>query len=115
MGALDGLLIAWGPVQSGAVRREVAWDLLRGILPPGATLSNACPRCGGPHGPVTVTGAPWRASVSYAGGLAVVGIAPAAGIAGLGLDAESGDPATPLALERVLSMSPATLRDWTRV
>uniref|UniRef100_UPI001F563CE8 chemotaxis protein CheY n=2 Tax=Microbacteriaceae TaxID=85023 RepID=UPI001F563CE8 len=43
---------------------------------PDAVLSNPCARCGGPHGAVQVSGAPWRAAVSYAGGAAVAAIHP---------------------------------------
>ena len=56
----------------------MAWDLLRVLLAregwPDAVLSNPCARCGGPHGAVQVSGAPWRAAVSYAGGAAVAAI-----------------------------------------
>lgn len=91
--------IAWAPLppppadaaRRGAARRAVAWRLLRELLgaagAEGAVLSNPCPRCGGPHGPVRVDGAPWLASVSYTAGWAVVAICPAGGADGLGVDA----------------------------
>lgn len=89
---MSGLHLAWAPAPAGrAERRAVAWGLLRDLVARAgyadADLSNACAHCGGPHGPVVVTGAPWRASVSYAGGVAVVGIHPDT-VSAFGLDAE---------------------------
>ncbi|MBM7463583.1 4-phosphopantetheinyl transferase family protein [Microbacterium dextranolyticum] len=64
-------------------RRAVAWRMLRTMLTaegyPDATLSNPCPRCGGPHGPIQVAGAPWSASVTYAGAVAVAAVHPRVG------------------------------------
>ncbi len=99
MTALDGLRTTWRPVPVGTPRREVAWELLRALVGD-VPIANPCPFCGGPHGPVQLPGSPWRASVSYAGGLAVVGVVPLAGASAFGLDAEPGD---------------AGLRGWTRV
>lgn len=69
----------------------MSWGLVRHLLTregcADAALDNPCPHCGGPHGPVRITGAPWRASIAYAGGLAVVGIVPDA-VTAFGLDAE---------------------------
>ena len=89
---MDTVRLAWaGTDGDRAHRREVAWELLRRLLAqagsPDAELSNSCARCGGPHGAVQVTGAPWRASVSYAGALAVVAIHPGAEVP-FGIDAE---------------------------
>ncbi|WP_292831024.1 chemotaxis protein CheY [Microbacterium sp.] len=89
---MPDLRLAWAVARGGrAERREAAWALVRRLLAreghPDALLSNPCPRCGGPHGPVRVAGAPWRASVSYAGAVAVVGIHPDT-VTAFGLDAE---------------------------
>ncbi len=89
---MSGLRLAWAVAPGGrAERRERAWNLVRELLAreghADARLSNACPHCGGPHGPVTVTGAPWRASVSYAGGVVVIGIHPDT-VSAFGIDAE---------------------------
>lgn len=105
-------------MRAGEVRREVAWRLLRGMLPPGAELRNDCPRCGEPHGAVVVGGAPFLASVSYAGSLAVAAVASAASVTALGVDAEpTVDPQRDAAgLDGVLGAArAATVRDWTRV
>lgn len=97
---MDGLRVAWRSVPEGVPRRDVAWGLLRELT--GATeITNPCPFCGGPHGPVQLPGSPWRASVSYADGLAVVGVVPTADAAAFGIDAEGA--ATPGA------------RAWTRI
>jgi len=104
--------VAWAEVPDHAGRRAVAWALLRGLLPPQARLSNPCPRCGGPHGPVRVAGAPFLASVSYAGGTAVAGVVPAAVASAFGIDAEPDRDAADLA--GVLGPA-ASVRDWTRV
>lgn len=79
---MDDLRVAWGRApRARPARREVAWELLRGLLGdaghPGASLSNPCPRCGGAHGPVRIAdGVPWRASVTYAAGYAIAAISP---------------------------------------
>ncbi len=104
----------------GTPRRDVAWSLLRELLPPGATIDNPCPRCGGPHGPVRIQGAPATASVTYAAGRALVAVctgADAAGIAALGIDAEPIIDARRDAagLTGVLGAGEASVRSWTRV
>ncbi|MCT9821052.1 chemotaxis protein CheY [Microbacterium sp. W1N] len=97
-GAGRGVLLAWAPVPDGTARRETSRALLRGLLAqtghPDAVIAQRCGRCGSDgHGALTVAGAAWRASASYAGGLAVVAVAPATGIAALGIDAEPVDDA----------------------
>lgn len=115
-----GVRVAWRAVADGIPRRDVAWDLLREQLPPGAVIDNPCPRCGGPHGPVRIRGAQATASVTYAGGRAVVAVcsgADVAGIAALGIDAEPLDDARRDAagLAGVLGPGEASVRSWTRV
>lgn len=90
---MEGLRLAWARVPAARPdRRTVAWALLRGLLAdagsPHAVLTNPCPRCGGPHGPVRVNDERWFAAVTYAGASAIVGIHPRAGAAGFALDAE---------------------------
>lgn len=73
--------LVWAPAPGDrAARRSVSWALLRDLLAqeghPDATLTNPCPRCGEPHGPVQVADAPWRAAVAYAGGVAVAAVHP---------------------------------------
>lgn len=106
-----GIRLAWEVVRPGARRRDTAWTLLRTLLPPSTALSNPCPRCGGPHGPVR-TGGPYLASVSYAGGIAVVGVVAADAASAFGIDAEpDGERGR---LTRVLSAT-ASVRDWIRI
>lgn len=88
---LETVRVAWAEVGTGAPRREIAWSLIRDLVP-GAVVSNPCRRCGGPHGPVRVEGAETVASVSYAGGLALVAVADAAAARALGVDAEAAEP-----------------------
>lgn len=109
--------IAWVRVAQGAPRRDSAWRVLAGLLPDGARLRNPCPRCGGPHGAVVVDGAPYVASVTYAGGWAIAAVAATGDAAALGIDAEPAvDPRRDAAgLTGVLGERPATVRDWTRV
>lgn len=104
----DELRVAWRRIPSGSERRTVSRALL-GELLPGATFSSRCPRCGGGHGRVQVSGADAAVSVSYAGGWAIVAIA--AGEHRIGVDAVVSDPPR---LERVLPDS-AGARDWARV
>ncbi len=113
---MDGLRLAWGRVPvDRAARRSVAWALLRTLLAdagaPDAVLTNPCPTCGGPHGPVQVDDKRWFASVTYAGATAVVGILPRAGAAGFALDAE------PLhdSVREAAGGAPGGLRRWVRV
>ena len=109
--------LAWTTVPPGEPRRQVAWQLLRRLLPDGVELSNPCLRCGGPHGPVQVVGAAALASVSYAGPLAVAGVADAALFDAFGIDAEPEQDTTRDAagLSGILGQGRAALRDWTRV
>ena len=117
MTTTDGVRIAWRAVPAGMPRREVAWALLRELLPPTATIDNPCPRCGGPHGPVRIHGAQAAASVTYAGGHALVAVCTAEGVAAVGIDAESvEDPRRDAAgLVGVLGPGAASVRSWTRV
>ena len=111
------LQLAWQVVPTGAARREVAWDLLRGMLAPGAELSNPCARCGGPHGPVRTTDASARPAVAYASGVAVAAVA-SAGPGTFAIDAELEiDPVRDAAgLNGILgARSGVRLRDWVRV
>lgn len=118
---LDGVRVAWRAVADAATRRDAAWTLLGEMLP-GARVSNPCPRCGGPHGPVRIAGVDAVANVAYTGAWAVVAVAEGTGVRALGIDAETvpppGDddrmPRLSASLERVLGRS-ATLRDWVRV
>ncbi|WP_345799875.1 chemotaxis protein CheY [Microbacterium sp. AZCO] len=111
-----GVRIAWRAIPHGMPRRDAAWGLLVSMLPASARLSNPCPRCGGPHGPVRVEGADAVASVSYAGELAVVAVGDSRAI-GIGIDAEpESDPRRDAAgLDGVLGPGEASLRAWTRV
>lgn len=101
---LRGVELAWaraGGTEGGPrdrrARRATAWQLVRDLLAArgaaDAVLSNPCPACGGPHGPLQVCtpqSGPWSASVTYAAGWAIAAIAP--GAAGtLGIDAEPAD------------------------
>ncbi|MEU1970718.1 chemotaxis protein CheY [Microbacterium sp. NPDC019599] len=109
--------LAWREVPDTSPRREVAWGILRELLPEDAELSNPCPRCGGPHGPVRISGAPAVASVTYAGTLAIVAVADSARFAAIGIDAEprvdrQRDAA---GLSGVLGAGAASLRAWVRV
>lgn len=112
------MTVAWRALPSGLVRRDVSWNLLRDLLPADSRLSNLCPRCGGRHGPVRVAGAPFVASVTYAGGYAVVVVAPTGEVARIGIDAEPADrrvehgtaPGGVHATGRAI-----TLRDWVRM
>lgn len=109
--------LTWATVPAGTPRREVAWSLLRGMLAPGAVLSNPCPRCGGPHGPVRSTDASARPAVAYAGDTAIAAVADA-GPGRFAIDAEPEvDAARDAAgLDGVLgSRSGVQLRDWVRV
>lgn len=111
------VMIAWRTIPDGSPRRDTAWALLTDLLPAGASLTNPCPRCGGPHGPVRVTGADAAASVSYAGDLAVVAIADSSAVTALGLDAElaTDPPRDAAGLEGLLGAGAASIRAWTRV
>lgn len=108
--------LAWAPLPPTADRRAVAWDLVRGMLGPDARLDNPCPRCGGPHGGLVVSGVPAHAGVAYAGGFAVAATARADVAAAVGVDAESASRGAraPAGVGRVLARG-ADIRDWTRV
>lgn len=107
--------LAWAEVPAGTGRRAVAWRLI-GELAPGARITNVCPRCGGPHGAVRLSGVPARASIAYAGGFALAGVVDCGVADAVGIDAERGRPRDAAGLARVLDAGrPATLGDWVRV
>ena len=97
-------------------RRRTAWSLLTGLAGAEATLSNPCARCGGPHGPVTLTGVPFVGTVSYAAGYAVVALADSGRFRAVGVDAaiDSSASGAPPDLAGVLPDG-AGLRDWVRL
>ena len=114
-----GLRLAWAAAPEPDARRAVAFGLLADLAP-GARFVQRCPLCGGPHGPVRVAGAKLHASVTYAGGLAIVAAVPAGSaplITAIGIDAEAeADPQRDaVGLRGILGEGPATLRGWTRV
>jgi 4'-phosphopantetheinyl transferase len=99
------------------VRREVAWSLLRDLVP-GAALTNVCARCGGPHGAVRVAGAEVAASVTYAGRFAIVGVVSSDEADALGIDAELAvdEQRDAAGLTGVLGPGhDVDVRAWTRV
>jgi 4'-phosphopantetheinyl transferase len=108
--------IAWREVARPGrdARRAVAWYLVRELAGQDAAIDNRCPRCGGPHGPVTLSDSPYLASVTYAVGggrtVAIAGVIPGTDAAAFGLDAEPADREPGDALGR-----PASVRDWVRV
>jgi 4'-phosphopantetheinyl transferase len=89
------------------------------MLPSGARLDNPCVRCGGRHGAIIVENAPFVASVSYAGDLAVVAVSPRTEeVSAIGVDAEPDvDRRRDAAgLRGVLGGDgDVTVREWTRV
>lgn len=111
--------VAWRRVPRAAPRRDIAWALLREMLPAFASLGNRCSRCGGPHGAIVVENAPFAASVSYAGDLAVAAVAPLGDdVIAIGLDAESDvDPQRDrVGLRGLLGGDrEVPVREWTRV
>ena len=113
---MEGLRLAWAPVPpSRPGRRKIAWDLLCALLAdagaPDVVLTNPCPRCGEPHGPVQVDDDRWLAAVTYAGATAVVGILPRAGGDRFALDAEPlHDP-----VREAAGGIPGGVRRWVRV
>ncbi|KAF2417987.1 hypothetical protein B2K11_11260 [Microbacterium sp. B35-30] len=109
--------LAWRVVPDGAARRDVAWDLLREMLAPGAELSNPCARCGGPHGPVRTTDASARPAVAYASGVAVAVVAfRGTGTFAIDVEAETDPVRDAAGLNGVLgARSGVRLRDWVRV
>lgn len=117
MGLTSPVRLSAAPVRRGVARREVAWGLLS-ELAPGVSLTNPCPRCGGPHGPVRLEGSDLVASVTYAGDHAIVGVAPRRFASALGIDAEPAVDARrdAVGLIGVLGAGrPANVRAWTRV
>jgi 4'-phosphopantetheinyl transferase len=114
---IEGVRVAWRAVTNGMPRREAAWELLGELLPPDATITNPCPRCGGPHGGVRTAGADAVASVTYAGEFAVVAIADAALVASIGIDAEpvADSRRDAAGMTGVLGPGEASVRSWTRV
>ncbi|MBB2975047.1 4'-phosphopantetheinyl transferase [Microbacterium endophyticum] len=109
--------VAWGPAPDRLGRRDAAWSLLRGLVGDAAHISTGCARCGGDHGPVRISGAALRASVSYAGGLALVAVADSRSIAAIGIDAEATDDPVRSreGYARALGRTSATVTDWVRV
>jgi len=114
-----GIAVQWMPVPPETARRDVAWQLLRALVGDrAASITNACPRCGGPHGPVRIAGGRVVASVTYAGGFAIACIADQASAAAVGIDAESvNDPRRSTAGMRgiIHPGGSSSLREWTRV
>ncbi|MGZ0713054.1 chemotaxis protein CheY (plasmid) [Coraliomargarita sp. W4R53] len=109
--------LRWSRVPPGAVRREVAWSLIRSIVGDSILISNPCPHCGGPHGPVHLDASGIRASVSYAGETALVAVV-FGDYDGFAIDAEPLHSPTrdAASLEGVLgSRTDVTVRDWIRV
>ncbi|MFG6504423.1 chemotaxis protein CheY [Microbacterium sp. P05] len=109
--------LVWAAVADGDDRRDVAWSLIRTLVP-AARISNPCPFCGGPHGPVRLDDAPLLASVTYAGVYAIVGLTARANASRLGIDAEPlvDGVRDRAGLTGVLGRGrPADVRAWTRV
>ena len=114
-----GIRVQWMPVPPDTARRGVAWQLLRTLVgDPAASISNACPECGAPHGPVQITGADVVASVTYVGGFAIACVADRAVATAVGIDAESvSDPRrSAAAMQGIIHPGlSSSLREWTRV
>ncbi len=113
-----GVRVRWTAVPDGAMRRDVAWDLVRTLLPdPSARITNECPRCGGPHGPVHIDRAGVHASVTYAGGFAVVCVADdRAASVGIDAEPETHERRDAAGLTGIVRPGEfASVRDWTRV
>lgn len=102
-----GVRAAWGEVSDTVSRREVSRALLSALLP-GATFVSRCPRCGGEHGRIHVSGVEAAVSVSYAGGWAAAVVAE--GWARVGIDVVRADAG---GLDRVLPGADA--HTWARV
>ena len=112
------LRLGWGSIAAGRPRREAASAQLA-LLAPSARFVQLCPRCGGDHGPVRVDGGALHASVTYAGGLAIVAVIAADAAVGpraLGIDAEvETDPRRDAGgMRGVLGPETTTARAWTR-
>lgn len=119
MVAPSDVSVQWARVPDGAARRDVAWELLRTLLPdPSACITNTCERCGGPHGRVRVEHGGVHAAVAYAGGWTFVCVAPESDAAAVGIDAESmSDPRRDAAgMTGIVRAGVMTsVRDWTRI
>jgi 4'-phosphopantetheinyl transferase len=119
VGLPAGISVQWAPVPPGTARRGIAWGLLRTLVgEPDASITSACPHCGGPHGPVRIDGAGAVASVSYAGGFAIVCLAEETVAASVGVDAEAvSDPRrNATAMRGIIHPGrSSSLREWTRV
>jgi len=102
-----GLRLAWREIPDHASRRDVSRAVLADLLP-GAAFASRCPRCGGDHGRIRVSGSDAAVSVSYAGGWAAVAVAE--GRRRVGIDVV---PADARGLDRVLPGADA--RAWARV
>ena len=115
-GEASAVRLAWASVPDpGEERRATARRLVRELLAregwPGARLDARCPRCGAAdHGPLRVNGAPWRASVSYAGPIAVAAVHPDT-VVSFAIDAELLDDPVRTAAGGV----PGGLLRWVRV
>lgn len=129
-----GVRIAWAPATLDTrreVSRELLCALLKGRVEGEYALTQQCGECGSDsHGPVSVLAgraasavadaapAP-LVSISYAGSLAVVGIAPP-GATALGIDAEVDTPQARSAAAEALGLSEvrgegAEITAWTRI
>lgn len=115
-----GARLAWAR-PGVASRREVARGLLRELLSPDfgdVAFAQECAVCGSrEHGPLRVSAPAGvrvpRVSVSYAGPVAIVGVAPL-GAAEFGIDAEADSPRTRAAIAEALPDSPdPSIRAWT--
>ena len=119
MFAPSDIAVRWARVPGHAARRDVAWELLRTLLPdPSARITNVCDRCGGPHGRVRVEQAGVQASVAYAGGWALVCVAPDTDAAAIGIDAEpeSDERRDAAGLTGIVRPGEITsAREWTRI
>ncbi|UQN15320.1 4'-phosphopantetheinyl transferase family protein [Gulosibacter sp. ACHW.36C] len=117
-----GARLAWAR-PAVASRREVARGVLRELLVPefgDVAFEQECAVCGSrEHGPlrvVTPAGASVArvsVSVSYAGPVAVVAVAPL-GVTEFGIDAETDSPRTRAAIAEALPDSPEpSIQTWT--
>lgn len=109
-----GVRLAWAVAPHGNERRALSRALLTALLGP-VGFTQVCSECGGEHGQlrVSVDGAPGPlVSVSYAGQLAVAGVAPA-GARAFGIDAEVESDATLRAVHEAIGAD--DLRAWLRL
>ncbi len=110
----SGVALTWAVAPTRAAARPLGRTLLARMLAPDASLGQVCPACGGPHGPllVRVGGAPGPlVSVSYAGGLVAVGVAPERARA-FGIDVELDDDVTRRAVGEAIDAP--MVSSWTR-